>query len=123
MAVAVGTPSTRTAVTVGGAGFCESVVMLPVTVRAPILFSSLLVAVYLARGNNPLIVQRLEPAAQAWPFDNVIAPVERTGAPPVSVIASVKVADVEVLVDVSVPVGGVTGIACKRAAVLAEAPV
>ena len=40
-----------------------------------------------------------------------------------SVIASVKVADVEVLEDVSVPVGGVTGIACERVAVLAEAPV
>ena len=36
-----------------------------------------------------------------------------------SVIASVKVADVEVLVDVSVPVGGDTGIACERVAVLA----
>ena len=97
--------------------------MLAVMVRAPALFSSLLVAVYLARGNNPLIVQRLEPTAQAWPFDNVIAPAERTGAPPVSVIASVKVADVEVLVDVSVPVGGVTGIACERVAVLTDAPV
>jgi hypothetical protein len=41
----------------------------------------------------------------------------------VSVIARVKVADVEVLVDVSVPVGGVTGITCERAAVLTDAPV
>lgn len=40
-----------------------------------------------------------------------------------SVIASVKVAVVEVLEDVSVPIGGVTGIACERAAVLTDAPV
>ena len=40
-----------------------------------------------------------------------------------SVIASVKVADVEVLEDDSVPIGGVTGIACERAAVLTDAPV